>query len=125
MNQLTKFEKFSAPIKKTTSQDSIYVSRGGSLFHYTLPNGEVDHDRIRSARAHLANICVRIPYKGYEISISCDDSAGCCAELVRSDIRIYQGNVDMTVKVMKENHIYADATMLRQAMDNIDALEGE
>jgi hypothetical protein len=74
------------------------------------------------AREKLANVCVRIPYKGYEISISCDDSAGCIDDLARSDIRVYENGLDVTLQVMKSNTTYADAASLKRAMRNIDVL---
>lgn len=95
---------------------SIYVPRGGVQFHHHKTS-EVD-----KSRDALANICLRIPHKGYEISISCDDSAGCCTDLVRSDIRIYKDDVDVTLDVMKNNTIYADSQSLKRALRVIDEI---
>jgi hypothetical protein len=53
---------------------NIYVPRGGTHFRCADLNGELEHAKIKEARKALANVCVRIPYKGFEISISCDDS---------------------------------------------------
>lgn len=95
---------------------SIYVPRGGVQFHH---NRTRDVDNSRDA---LANVCVRIPHKGYEISISCDDSAGCCNELVRSDIRVYKDDEDVTVEVMKSSVNYGDAQTLKRALRRIDEI---
>jgi hypothetical protein len=97
---------------------SIFIPRGGVQFHYNLASEE------SKARAALANVCIKIPYKGYEISISCDDSAGCCKDLVRSDIRVYKEDTgaDVTFEVMKNGSVYADAMSLKRAMRNIDKL---
>jgi hypothetical protein len=96
---------------------SIYVPRDGVVYHNNLTSTEMN-----KSHAALANVCIRIPHKGYEISISCDDSAGCCDDLVRSDIRIYKDGTDVTVEVMKSNTTYADAQSLKRALRNIDVL---
>lgn len=95
---------------------TIYVPRRGVQFRH---NSGRDQD---NARDHLANVCVRIPYKGYEISISCDDSAGCMDDLARSDIRVYNESdgADVTVSIMKRATTYADGASLKRAMRNID-----
>jgi elongation factor P hydroxylase len=95
---------------------SIYVPRGGTQFHHHKTS---DVDKSRTA---LANICLRIPHKGFEISISCDDSAGCCEDLVRSDIRVFKDNVDVTLDVMGNNTVYADAQTLKRALRRVDEI---
>lgn len=98
---------------------SIYVPRGGVQFRNF---SSTDREK---ARAGIANVCIRIPYKGYEISISCDDSCGVMdKDLARSDIRVYEeeGGKDVTVQVMKRATTYADGMSLKRAMRNIDEL---
>lgn len=51
-------------------------------------------------RGELINpsICIKMMYKGYEISIGCDSSI-CPGDLTRTDIRVYQGESVVTQKV--------------------------
>lgn len=102
---------------------SIFVPRGGVHFRHKTGAGIADISMIQRSRNMLANVCMKIPYKDYEISISCDDSSGCAADLTRSDIRVYKNDKDVTKEVMLVSHVYADAEALRRAMDRIDALE--
>jgi hypothetical protein len=102
---------------------SIYVPRGGAHFRHTSSNGQADHEKIRESRAALANVCIRIPHKGYEISISCDDSCGVLdRDLSRSDIRVFKDSKDVTLEVMKRETTYADAQSLKRALRNIDEI---
>jgi hypothetical protein len=94
---------------------NIYIPRGGVQFHNNSTSREQD-----VARASLANICVRIPYKGFVISISCDDSCGCMDDLGRSDIRVYQNDQDVTQLIMKRNATWAEGESLKRAFRNID-----
>lgn len=95
---------------------TIYVPRAGVQFRH---NSGRDQD---NARDHLAKVCVRIPYKGFEVSISCDDSCGCMNDLTRSDIRVYNEDdgADVTALIMKSGTTYADGAALKRAFRNID-----
>lgn len=96
---------------------NIYVPRGGVHFHCDR-NGDV-----LECKEALASICLRIPHKGYEISIGCDDSAGCCEDLIRSDIRVYKDRADVTVGVLKSSTVVrGNAQALKRALRAIDEL---
>jgi hypothetical protein len=73
-------------------------------------------------------VCTKIPYKGYEISISMDSSHG-DGDLHRTDIRVFTApgsvpGVDCTVGFLREdeNMLYGDGETLLRVMQHIDEL---
>lgn len=61
--------------------------------------------------AHLADcmdrvynpcVCTKIMVNGYEVSVSMDSSLCCDRDLNRTDIRVYQGNDDVTLDVLNQ-----------------------
>lgn len=101
----------------------IYIPRSGAQFRFVNEGGFPDAEKEKEARTNLANVCVKIPYKDYEISIACDDSAGVCTDLARSDLRVFRGDVDLTLPLMKSNAVRADAEAIRRAMAAIDEIK--
>ena len=65
-------------------------------------------------------VCTKIEYKGYEISISMDSSHG-PGHLTRSDIRVFRGNYDVSADFLEEGErmLYGDAVTLHRIMDQI------
>ena len=73
-------------------------------------------------------VCTKIPYKGYEISISMDSSHG-PGDLQRTDIRIYSINetnieLDVTEQFLQagENMIYGYGEDLHRVFKMIDEI---
>lgn len=68
------------------------------------------------------SVCTKIDFKGYEISIAMDSSLKFGRDLVRSDIRVYKDNKDVSKDflVEDENMLYGDAETLLRIMKQID-----
>ena len=65
--------------------------------------------------------CTKIMFMGFEISISMDSSHG-PGDLSRSEIRVYDGNVDVTKDFLFEDEtmLYGDSNILYRVMRQID-----
>lgn len=66
--------------------------------------------------------CTKIPYKGYEISISMDDSCGAMASYSRSSIAVFRGADN--VSHLFHGRENATAENLIAIFNKIDELEG-
>ena len=65
--------------------------------------------------------CVKIPYKGFEVSVAFDDSCGTAEHYVRSYIRVYLGASDVTTKLMGLGELYhVSAEELKSVFAAID-----
>jgi hypothetical protein len=70
--------------------------------------------------SHNKCVCTKIPYKGFEISISMDSSHG-DGDLFRSDIRVYDDkDKDVTHRFDESNFIYGTGEALRDIFLTID-----
>lgn len=62
---------------------------------------------IITSLAPYYNVCTKIEYKGFEISIASDSS---CKEneriLTRTDLRVYKDDIDVTEDVCQYKEIY-------------------
>lgn len=70
--------------------------------------------------------CTKIPYKGYEISISMDDSCGALPVYARSNIAVWHGGRNVTHNLFGEETygiLPADAENLKMIFEKIDHLE--
>ena len=86
-----------------------------------LPRSSFE-DMVRDGRA-LA--CVKIPYKGYEISIAMDDSCGAFRDLQRSDLCVFDVDGENVTKKLFDlpgswGIVRADAENLKVAFSLID-----
>lgn len=100
----------------------IYVPRGVvDLLLWEYGNGTLRNP----------NICVKIPYMGFEISLAMDSSHG-AGDLCRSDIRVFTlpgaGNIigcDVSSQFYQgdENMLYGDADTLLRVMKQIEAMQ--
>ena len=82
---------------------------------------------IKVASPGNASVCVKILYKGFEISISSDSSHSTTADLTRSDLRIFTptDDKDVTRVVWPEfngHDVEGTAENLRDTFTRIDAL---
>jgi len=68
-------------------------------------------------------VCTKIPYKGYEISISMDSSHG-EGDLLRTDIRVFKEEADVSFVFFGpgESMLYGDAETLLHVMHHINEL---
>lgn len=98
---------------------SIFVPRKGIVVRH---NGNI---AINNARLAIANICIKVPFHDYVISIACDDSCGVMADLARSDIRVEHGGKDVTHLFLEEdeNAIYASGDTLLRVMQKIESMK--
>ena len=65
--------------------------------------------------------CMKIPYKGFEISVAFDDSCGTAEHYVRTYIRIYSEATDVTAKLMGvAEMVHISAEDLKQAFAAVD-----
>lgn len=59
---------------------------------------------IHGKRMIEGSACTKILFHGYEISIAMDDSCGMAIDLIRSSIRVYHNNLDVTDRFVVSNH---------------------
>jgi len=68
-------------------------------------------------------ICTKIDFNGFEISIAMDSSHG-DGDLARTDIRVYKDDVDISNQFFEadERMLYGDARTLLHVMKKIEAM---
>jgi hypothetical protein len=73
------------------------------------------------------HVCVKVPYKGYEVSIAMDDSCGAFDYYGRGDIAVFHGGDNVTVTMFgalpERGTLPADAETLKALFHKIDLLE--
>lgn len=95
-----------------------------------IPRGMVDDiilnsQRPKDERDRNLVLCVRIPYKGFEVSVALDTSHT-DGDLHRSDLRIYKSERNMTRQFMSdqtqdgESCYHVTAELLQSAFQAID-----
>lgn len=77
-----------------------------------------DHDRGQLINP---NVCVKFDRKGYEISLAIDSSLG-PGDLQRGEIRIYNGNQDVTNDFM---NLFPESNLIYGSVDNLLACIAE
>lgn len=91
----------------------------------TMVQAIIDNDKKTDfSRARTLDICVKIPYRGYEISVATDARSD-RDDFLADSLRVYDGNDDVTkdfVGILDRLPTAAPTgEMLKAAMDNIDA----
>ncbi len=75
---------------------------------------------VKFPSAMSGSVCVKIPYKGYEISLAFDDSCGRANNYIRSYIAIYDSNdSDVTKKFIAQDYAI-NGEDLKSVFDAID-----
>jgi hypothetical protein len=80
---------------------------------------------IVTSTAPFYGVCIKIDYKGYEISISCDSSCAAGKKiLTRTELRVYQGNSEVTKRFFNVgNDIFrpdiSDICLIKQKIDDL------
>lgn len=78
---------------------------------------------LRMPTQHNKCVCTKIPYKGYEISISMDSSHG-DGDLFRSDILVFDAEGDNVTRVVYPNINYPDGTACTVYANAENLIEG-
>ena len=79
---------------------------------WVVPTVRVHEDAvIKHGVVKIAEVCIKIPYRGTEVSIAMDDSCGCMKVIGRCEIRVFIGDnkeTDITrhIKLKKDSGIY-------------------
>lgn len=83
--------------------------------YFYVPRGVVMLMRQREAPSNPC-VCVKLPYRGYEISLSLDSSHG-PGDLRRGDFRVYESltNADLTNKV----EVAAGTNILQGSLEDL------
>lgn len=57
--------------------------------------------------AERGTACVKIPYRGFEISLAFDNSCGASKNYSRSYLRVYKDDEEVTSKLYDRDEVYA------------------
>lgn len=80
---------------------------------------------IEARKGTLINpqVCTKVEFRGYEISIAMDSSLQYGRDLSRTDIRVYKDDKDVSEKFLDEgcNMIYGTAEELFRVMKMIES----
>jgi hypothetical protein len=88
------------------------------------PRSMIDAINREDKNGTLINpqVCTKIEFRGYEISIAMDSSIG-PGDLRRSDIRIYKDNEDVTKVLFPDDAmLYGHGEELKRVFDKISGL---
>lgn len=83
---------------------------------------------IYGVKTDGSHACIKIPYKGYEISIALDDSCGAFTYLGRANIKVYRvidefEDVSSQFGANEYGTLPADAETLKAIFHKIDMME--
>ena len=86
------------------------------------PRSAVTAAILRANKGKHQQMCTKILYKGFEISIAMDSGHG-PGDLTRSDIRVYDNEIDVSRVFFADDEamLYGDADTLLRIMKRIEA----